>query len=74
MHAVAGTGWGAYQSILEQNSHIGWTETYGDLLPRAADLALLAAGQWQTQGGVEPKQALPVYLRNNVAKKIAEQL
>lgn len=71
--AAAGTGWGAYQGILAQNSAIEWTETFAEALPRAADLAYLAAGQWQTQGGVEPKQAMPVYVRNNVARKIAEQ-
>lgn len=71
--AVAGTGWGAYQDILRQDVNIGWNESFAEALPHAADLAVLAATQWQTEGGVEPKQALPVYLRNNVARKKAEQ-
>ncbi|MFO7604290.1 MAG: tRNA (adenosine(37)-N6)-threonylcarbamoyltransferase complex dimerization subunit type 1 TsaB [Gammaproteobacteria bacterium] len=71
--AVAGTGWGAYQDILQQNSAIDWQATFAEALPRAADLAVLAARRWQEQGGVEPMQALPVYLRNDVAKKKAQQ-
>ena len=71
--AVAGTGWGAYQSILQQNNDIEWTEVLPEALPRASDLAVLAARQWHKQGGMEPNQALPVYLRNNVAKKKAQQ-
>ena len=72
-YAVVGTGWRAYQEIFKQNTSIEWIGTYPDALPRAADLALLAAKRWHEQGGLEPIQAQPVYLRNNVAKKKAEQ-
>lgn len=68
-----GTGWGAYKDILKQNSVIHWHSTSVDALPRAADLARLAAMEWQAQGGVEPNQALPVYLRHNVAMKQSER-
>lgn len=71
--AVAGTGWGAYQPILAQTKGVVWKSQFPEMLPRAADLALLGQQQWQEHGGVEPMQALPVYLRNNVAKKKAEQ-
>ena len=67
--AVIGTGWGTYEDTLQQNTAIEWTERLPEALPRAADLAMLAATIWEEQGGVEPKQALPLYLRNNVAKK-----
>lgn len=71
--AAVGTGWGAYQQTLQQLAGIEWAETLPDQLPRAADLLVLAAHQWQQQGGVKPMQALPVYLRNDVAKKKALQ-
>lgn len=71
--AVMGTGWGAYQEIFRQDTKIEWTETLPQALPRAADLAVLAAKRWQMEGGMEPIQAQPVYLRNNVAKKKAQQ-
>lgn len=71
--AAIGTGWGAYQEIFQQETSIEWRETLPEALPRAADLVTLAALHWQAQGGVEPIQAQPVYLRNNVAKKKAEQ-
>ncbi len=67
--AAVGTGWGAYGSLLQQHTIIDWCETLPEALPRAADLAELAAGVWESQGGVEPNQALPVYLRHNVASK-----
>jgi len=71
--AVIGPGWGAYEDTLQQNAAIEWTERLPDALPRAADLATLAATIWKEQGGVEAKQALPLYLRHNVAKKQAGQ-
>jgi len=72
-YSVVGTGWRAYQEIFKQNTSIEWIETYPDALPRAADLALLAAKPWHEQKGLEPIQAQPVYLRNNVARKKTEQ-
>lgn len=71
--AVAGTGWGTYQNILRQQKGIEWTECFADTLPRAADLVRLAVLRWNQDGGLEPNQAVPVYLRNNVARKKAEQ-
>lgn len=42
--------------------------------PRAAAIARLGAGVIQAGQGVLPEQALPVYLRDNVAKKKGEQV
>jgi tRNA threonylcarbamoyladenosine biosynthesis protein TsaB len=71
--AAVGTGWGAYGHLLQRNTSIDWCTVLPEALPRAADLASLAAVVWENQGGVEPNLALPVYLRHNVARKQAER-
>jgi len=38
-----------------------------DLEPRAADVARLAVHDFQQGVSVRPEEAVPVYLRNNVA-------
>ncbi len=39
-----------------------------ELLPHAREILALALPQWQAGHGLAPEQALPVYLRNDVAK------
>jgi tRNA threonylcarbamoyladenosine biosynthesis protein TsaB len=41
---------------------------HAELLPRAREIARLAAPQWLAGQGVAPDRAQPVYLRNDVAK------
>jgi tRNA threonylcarbamoyladenosine biosynthesis protein TsaB len=64
-----GTGWGSY---LEQLAgHVG--ALLGDvddaLLPSAEDIAVLGGEQLRRGEGVAPEEAIPVYLRDNVAVK-----
>jgi tRNA threonylcarbamoyladenosine biosynthesis protein TsaB len=41
---------------------------HGELLPRAREIARLAVPQWLAGRALEPEQAQPVYLRDQVAK------
>jgi tRNA threonylcarbamoyladenosine biosynthesis protein TsaB len=62
----AGPGFGVYEQL---RSSIG-VELDGvqpELLPRAAEIALLAAPEVAARRVFPPEQALPVYLRNEVA-------
>lgn len=61
----AGSGWAVYGDALGQR--LGVTTWWGDCLPRAGDIAWLAARAWQRGAAVSAEQALPVYLRDEVA-------
>ncbi len=67
-----GSGWQAHAEALAGagNGVIGWQ---GEAYPRAHDIALLGAAQLARGEGLPAEQALPVYLRDNVAKKKGEQ-
>ena len=41
---------------------------YDDLLPRAAEIAKLASPEIAAGRSVPPEQAIPVYLRDDVAR------
>lgn len=58
----AGTGWGVYKGRDWQPSKID-----SSLLPRAEEIARLAARDFHRGLAVPPAQALPVYLRDTVA-------
>ena len=57
-----GTGWGLYQEKLASRVTASISQVHGDVLPRAYDVACLARNGERLQ----PEQALPVYLRDNV--------
>lgn len=64
----AGDAWDACGEILRLRLGprlAGWD---AGLYPRARDIALLAAPIYRKGGGLPPGQALPVYLRDNVAQ------
>lgn len=66
----AGSGWEVYSAVLSE--HLPAFNTWwGDCYPRAGDIALLGALAWQRGQVVGVDQALPVYLRDNVALKPA---
>ncbi len=44
-----------------------------DVLPRAGDMAMLAVAAWNDGVRLAPEDALPVYLRDNVADKKADR-
>ena len=67
-----GTGWRLLERIpAAVQSRINWRDA--DAEPRAGAIARLGAMQLEAGQGVLPEQALPVYLRDNVAKKKADQ-
>ncbi len=68
-----GTGWGAHSDALKHRlgeAVEGWD---GEALPRAREVAVLGAALLKAGTAVPPEQALPTYLRDNVAKKSAER-
>lgn len=64
----AGSGWKTFANVLERRLPEVQTR-YPDALPRASDAALLGAKDYSSGLAVSAEQALPVYLRDNVAKK-----
>ncbi|NOT13403.1 MAG: tRNA (adenosine(37)-N6)-threonylcarbamoyltransferase complex dimerization subunit type 1 TsaB [Methylococcaceae bacterium] len=68
-----GSGWGVYQSVL-MNRLTGWVNRCeADLLPRAGVIARLGAYGFDQGKAVAVEQAMPVYLRDKVAKKESER-
>lgn len=73
-HGVGiGSAWTVYQP--ELSSVLGeWVERYeSDLLPQAAAIAQLGVFGLQNNQGVAAEHAMPVYLRDKVAKKESER-
>lgn len=69
---AAGTGWDEYGIVLTQN----FAQQISDkqaLLPTASAIAKLAFAAAQKGQTISAEQAVPVYLRDNVAKKKGEQ-
>lgn len=70
---AAGTGWKEHKTTLEMNFAGKLAGGNDSLLPTAAAMVKLAAHE-QAQGhSIPAEQAVPVYLRDNVAKKKGEQ-
>jgi tRNA threonylcarbamoyladenosine biosynthesis protein TsaB len=68
-----GTGWAEYESILTEN-FVGQLEhVSAACFPQAASIIKLAQQEAKAGRLLPADQALPVYLRNNVAKKKGEQ-
>ena len=68
-----GSGWQAYEQVLTERlgeQLIGFDASY---LPHAAQIALLGAVGVQRGQTVPVEQAMPVYLRDKVAKTTAER-
>lgn len=64
-----GSGWKTYGSVLQERLGSDVKRILPDRFPRAAMVARLGADAFGRGFFVEPEQALPVYLRDNVAKK-----
>jgi tRNA threonylcarbamoyladenosine biosynthesis protein TsaB len=63
----AGRGFSLWPSLPQRlGGQLDYLEA--ELLPRAREIARLAVPLWLAGQGVAPDQALPVYLRNDVAK------
>ncbi len=68
-----GSGWRIYQTELTQILQECVTKYDASSLPRAACIARLAALGMSLGMAVSAEQAMPVYLRNKVAKKQSER-
>lgn len=65
----AGPGFGAQGGALQDRLAAVLASVDPDLLPHARDVAVLGAAMLGRGEGVPAEQALPVYVRENVAKK-----
>lgn len=63
-----GSGWEAYGTALMQRFDARVVRLLPDLEPRAADVVRLSAGEFAAGRVVSAAEAIPVYLRNNVAE------
>ena len=70
---LVGTGWGAYADKLESLLSATQLEINQDIKPEARYLLSIAQGMQERGETVSAEQALPIYLRNNVAKKKGER-
>lgn len=68
-----GTGWDTYQHVLTERAGELIGEIDGRVFPDAKAMVQLAAIAYQQGKTISAPEALPVYLRDNVAKKKAQQ-
>ena len=68
-----GTGWGVYEAILRQNFAKGLSQVSVEHYPLASSIIKLAQVEAEAGRLLPAEQAVPVYLRDNVAKKKGEQ-
>ena len=72
---AVGSGWQEYQQIISpQISGLSSVKQITDCLPHAQDIAFLALDKLANKQYGDAQTALPVYLRNNVAKKSTKKL
>ncbi len=64
-----GSGWATYAAALRAHFSQGQLEIDAEALPRAAQIAHLAALEFAAGNAVAAELALPVYLRNEVAQR-----
>lgn len=67
----AGSGWGSYGEALAARCGLAPQQVHADCYPRAADVARLAEQLFYQGFAFPPQQAIPSYLRDNVASKPA---
>lgn len=65
--AGAGSGWAVHSEALQ---HLGIKQWWADCYPRAAVIARLGTLAYRSGALVSPEQALPVYLRDEVAQRL----
>jgi tRNA threonylcarbamoyladenosine biosynthesis protein TsaB len=64
-----GSGWHSYAVELAQRQGVAMIDAIGDYYPHARDVATLAVAAYQRGEAVSAEQALPRYLRDQVAQK-----
>lgn len=73
MWCGVGTGWGVYNEILRSNFGEKLEQVSIEHYPQSANIIKLAQVEIDAGQLLAAEQAMPVYLRNNVAKKKGEQ-
>jgi tRNA threonylcarbamoyladenosine biosynthesis protein TsaB len=68
-----GSGWGVYQEVLSAQLGSSVTAIEADHLPRSSAIAELGLIGFTNDQAVSVEQAMPVYLRDKVAKKESER-
>ena len=68
-----GSGWGAYQTVLGQRLGKQVQGVISDIWPSAACVAQLGAYEFASGLAVDVAQAMPVYLRDKVARTLLER-
>ena len=66
---VAGSGWDAYKDILQPRVNAAGGSGLHGIIPQARNIAALALSRFQAGDVVSPDLAVPVYIRDDVAKK-----
>jgi tRNA threonylcarbamoyladenosine biosynthesis protein TsaB len=66
---TAGTGWGSYGGIMRSALGERCLASLDECFPSAEAVARLAISAYENGGAVTAAQAVPVYLRDNVASK-----
>lgn len=66
---AAGTGWGSYAQRLLAGADFDLQATLAECYPSAEGIAKLAVEEFRAGNMVTAAQAVPVYLRNDVARK-----
>jgi len=69
----SGSAWKSYADQLNQQLGSALSFSFEHYLPHSASIVELAAYEFAQGNAVDAAQAQPVYLRNDVAKKSAEQ-
>ena len=68
-----GSAWGTYENELKETLSQPVTQVFADYFPHSATIVKLAANAFKQGEALAASKALPVYLRNDVAKKKADQ-
>lgn len=66
---LAGSGWEAYKEVLAPRLRAHGSTVLSGQVPRARDVAILGAAAFQAGNFVSAERAIPVYVRDDVAKK-----
>lgn len=73
IYRAVGSGWQTYPDQLAQRSNVSLVIEEEVSFPNAEEMLPWVAEQLAKGLAVDAEQAQPVYLRNNVAKKVSEQ-
>jgi tRNA threonylcarbamoyladenosine biosynthesis protein TsaB len=68
-----GNGFAAHGEILRSRYAGQLIEVMPDVLPHAAEIAVLGAAQFKNGFGMDAAEAAPLYIRNKVALKTNER-